>query len=368
MWILPKQLHTSAFVPDTEALSLDLNESSQLCAQSLFVRSKPSPLRIWLQKWKRDSWTQHLFGRILKPSHGNSFEIRWTFFLEATPASPSVQPGSDLEQTTQDIFGPTSQAAFAFFDQSSVSLRMLKGTLALDSEKSLENWKSLVTKRRGEYSARLNAARLTSENESSSWPSPVASEVRQGFQDRSRGMKGSQESLTIVVVKSWPTPDTNNHRDGTTLRKDNKLEQGGFHGISLHHAMSKYGLPGQANHSTLGSHPESWATPEGMEGGKISRGGKRKNELLLTGQVKAWATPQSRDAKGAEGRMIRDGKSTDLPSQTEVEQTGAWNRNNGRLNPRWVETLMGVPIGWTMPSCTQPVTIAQTSCAYLETE
>ena len=24
-----------------------------------------------------------------------------------------------------------------------------------------------------------------------------------------------------------------------------------------------------------------------------------------------------------------------------------------KLNPRWVETLMGLPIGWTMPSCTE---------------
>jgi hypothetical protein len=80
--------------------------------------------------------------------------------------------------------------------------------------------------------------------------------------------------------------------------------------------------------------------------------------------MKAWATPQTRDAKGAEGRMIRDGKSTDLPSQTEVEQTGAWNRNNGKLNPRWVETLMGLPVGWTMPSCACPVTIEPMNCDY----
>jgi hypothetical protein len=40
---------------------------------------------------------------------------------------------------------------------------------------------------------------------------------------------------------------------------------------------------------------------------------------------------------------------------------------SGKLNPRWVETLMGLPIGWTMPSCTSPVTIAQTSCASSET-
>jgi hypothetical protein len=37
-------------------------------------------------------------------------------------------------------------------------------------------------------------------------------------------------------------------------------------------------------------------------------------------------------------------------------------QHSGKLNPRWVETLMGLPIGWTMPSCTSPQTIAPTSC------
>lgn len=27
----------------------------------------------------------------------------------------------------------------------------------------------------------------------------------------------------------------------------------------------------------------------------------------------------------------------------------------GQLNPRWVETLMGLPVGWTMASCLQPI-------------
>ena len=27
----------------------------------------------------------------------------------------------------------------------------------------------------------------------------------------------------------------------------------------------------------------------------------------------------------------------------------------GKLNPRWVETLMGLPVGWTMSSCLQPI-------------
>ena len=40
----------------------------------------------------------------------------------------------------------------------------------------------------------------------------------------------------------------------------------------------------------------------------------------------------------------------------------------GKLNPRWVETLMGLPVGWTMPSCASPVTIALMNFGSLETE
>ena len=94
-WILPKQLHTLACALDTAALSLDSNESSQVCAQSLFVRSSPLPVRTWSAKWKRDSWSQHLFGRILKPSLGNRFATAWTSSLAVTPANHSVQQASD---------------------------------------------------------------------------------------------------------------------------------------------------------------------------------------------------------------------------------------------------------------------------------
>jgi hypothetical protein len=265
----------------------------------------------------------------------------WTFSLEVTPASHLVQPGSDLEQTTQDIFGPTSQAAFDFFDQSSASSRMSRGTSALDCEKSLENWKNLVTKQRGEYSQRLNAARLTSEKEYLSWPTCAARNWKgtsPGYLTRLDG-KSRVDQLPVAVDQAeagnWPTP---------TVQEAGKIGNQANHGqtaLSNHPALrggvtrqkfekGKHGPPVQANNSTLGSRPESWATPEGMAGGKISRGGKRKNELPLTGQVKQDAS--------------------------------------GKLNPRWVETLMGLPVGWTMPSCQSPVTIAPTSCASLETE
>jgi hypothetical protein len=90
-------------------------------------------------------------------------------------------------------------------------------------------------------------------------------------------------------------------------------------------ASEMSGRPDQANSSTSGSRQESWATPR--------LGGVEK----------------------AETRLAR-GKDIGLHGQV-----GAMT-NSAKLNPRWVETLMGLPIGWTMPSCTSPVTIAPTSC------
>src|SRR5574343_1304504 len=108
-WILPKQLHTLASALDTEALILDSNEQSQACAQSLLVRSKPSPARIWSLKWKRDCWTQHLSGRILKPSLGSRFADEWASSLGVIRASRSAQPVSASEQTTPATCGHSSQ-------------------------------------------------------------------------------------------------------------------------------------------------------------------------------------------------------------------------------------------------------------------
>ena len=40
----------------------------------------------------------------------------------------------------------------------------------------------------------------------------------------------------------------------------------------------------------------------------------------------------------------------------------------GKLNPRWVETLMGIPIGWTMVNCVNPYVIERMNCDSSETE
>ena len=70
------------------------------------------------------------------------------------------------------------------------------------------------------------------------WPTVMSSEARQGFQDRSRGKKGTQESLsTVATLAAWPTP--------TSLAKstDTNNEAGNSAGLVAirKHAMASHG-------------------------------------------------------------------------------------------------------------------------------
>jgi hypothetical protein len=96
---------------------------------------------------------------------------------------------------------------------------------------------------------------------------------------------------------------------------------------------------------------KQWATPRNCGGpdfAKTTRPTSTSNSPSLPTQVamQGWITPKASDGKSP-------GISRDIHLN---HQAG------GKLNPRWVETLMGLPIGWTMPSCTSPQTIAPMSC------
>ena len=115
----------------------------------------------------------------------------------------------------------------------------------------------------------------------------------------------------------------------------------------------------------------NWPTP--MAGTKDHMGSsvdyyKRREEkgkqIDLQGQIllQKWTTPIARDCFEIEMNFQiptrKDGKHRlDTMSRQIHHQEGY----RGKLNPRWVETLMGIPVGWTMPSCMNPVTIAQTN-------
>ncbi len=93
---------------------------------------------------------------------------------------------------------------------------------------------------------------------------------------------------------------------------------------------------------------------EPLSSRKPGTGGK----ILAEEAKKSWGTPQARDWKGAQGRAYKGG-AKDLPAQTEgvpphagppaPEKSSTSGKNHGspKLNPNWVEQLMGLSTGWT---------------------
>ena len=96
------------------------------------------------------------------------------------------------------------------------------------------------------------------------------------------------------------------------------------------------------------------------QGGKAGRVGRVRYSLQTMARHDLWPTPVAKDAQGARnatsvrqpGSKHNDGKTlTDaviLSGDATLEETERGNRVvGGALNPRWVEWLMGFPVGWT---------------------
>jgi hypothetical protein len=374
MWILPKQLHTSPFVPDTAALISDLNEQSQICAQSLLARSKPSPARTWSQRWKRDSWTQHLSGRILKPSHGQTFVTAWTSSLAATRANPSAQPANASEPKTHDTSGRLSQPELLQCDLVPAFLKTSTDISRWGFPTCCKTWQDWVTERRGAWRARVNAARLTRGSGSLSWPTISVNESKNSV-GKSQLDRNSVPLATMAVMQdsaNWPTPDA--HQFGSALGANQKSPATITHAVKF---WDKHGQAAPASSNTRGSRQGlSWATPAARDtqGKRGAAANARKGNPLdtLPNQMAQWGTPTARDHKSGRGNEQREYK--ELTPMVERQQTG-------KLNSQWVTQLMGLPLGFVSPSCPASViknwprfvtgwlqaTIAPTSCDSSET-
>jgi hypothetical protein len=170
-------------------------------------------------------------------------------------------------------------------------------------------------------------------------------------------MKGQQESLTTVVIKqhgpavpaSWPTP---NCMDVITPTRDlTQMESKGHWGKSMNTGklseMVNYGHPVPASGSTDGSRPEWWQTATVSTGAHRQKDGSMTDKLDQ--QVKqSWPTPASAGVTGgptglAGGSGNREKLASMLPD-AEARAMGC-----GKLNPRWVCTLMNVPVFWVKP-------------------
>ncbi len=350
MWIIPKNLPISHSALDMVESTLDFNELSEMCEQSLLWRSKPSRARTWSQRWKRVSWMRLLSGRILKLSLGNSFAERWTSSLEASLASHSLPLALDEEATTRATCGHTSREGSDLSDLPLFSWRTSKGSSPQSSRAitgqtpkerqwlsmSSESFSAWVTNQRREHSARLKSARLTNERELSSWRSPTASAI------------GEETGLVTRSGEPWRGEGRAYRADGTNKQHDLNLQ------------VLADGQPGEASPSMIGSHrgpspkENNWKTPTAAEGGEIGNSinkgqiGLSNDPILEQGMVKTFPTPCARDYKDMALKKQRSDRRSGKPRlEDSLPQAVLLDVSyRGDLNPRWVEKLMGLEIGW----------------------
>jgi hypothetical protein len=157
----------------------------------------------------------------------------------------------------------------------------------------------------------------------------VRPEMPAAIQERRRkGQKPWPTDSDCGTPESWPTP------------RSEDSEQTGAHAGVADTLTSKARL--------------DWPTPEGMAGGKTSRGGARKDELLLTGMVQAHrcAGPPAPARSSTSGKR-RDWRTPEAMERgvhpcpdAKAGQHSLVTQAKGQLNPAWVTQLQGLPDGW----------------------
>jgi len=289
MWIVPKNKELSACVPDMAESSWDSSELARLFARSVMWRSKPSLARTWSQRLKRVTWMQRLSGRTLKPSLHKAFEEKYTASLAVIPASRLAVQDSEKEPTTPDTFGRILLESSRQLDLFGASSRTSPDTLPLDSRKFIEAYGIWVTKLRQDSLQRQRSVHLINESDCLSWLTPDVS-------DR-RSEKSNQQGLSNQV--NWPPPKQRDHKGKS---------QRGIHkpGDALMNMVELNGLLAPDSPSSTGKNRELWSTPE------------------------------AEHQKGYHNQK----------NGTVIEKLGT-QAGKGKLNPDWVEQLMGLEVGWT---------------------
>jgi hypothetical protein len=256
---------------------------------------EPQPLS-W-HGWRRRPWLRLLYGTTCAPSTADRGAAEWILSLPVIPASRFLRLGSDSERTTLDTSGRKSGESSTRPALLSPSSRTSEGT---------SSWASIE----------------------SSWTSPPSGSMRSGrFSERA-----TSEHRTAATGSGFS-------RGGATWDRDDPTPTPDADG--------------------------NWPTPRAMTGGPESA--ERKKELGRTnsggGDLQAaaisWPTPTAGDSKASGSRNAEGSSANQGVSLTDAIRTGdssgrrdrsterPGDESTPRLNPLFVEWLMGVPRGWT---------------------
>ena len=309
MWIDPKipplELSVSALDTVEQKLVSSLQDSQS--HPSLFVRSKAIPLQSHLRKCKKDKFHLALCSQISPNFVVNPMRDTLISLQQAFPVNLFRWQERKKESKTPDIFFQTSlelsksaNQKESFLKMSSESYRPKQQWVNQYCFMSYDNWNKEVTHVRGEYSRQNKLVQDIREKESTS---------------SERGQK----------VSSWATPNTMDYLPPKSVEAIRKQQEGHRKGRTRPSNLRE-----QVDAKTMSMYP----TPRTSDG----EGGRVKT-------IKVDGTWRSVRKKSNQlfGAKLRDAIETEAQEALPEE----FDNYNYRLNPDWVEKLMGLPRGYT---------------------
>ena len=310
----------SAFCPCVP-VSPDLTPESgwrlKMLVRSATWRTTPMPAARWMRLWKRKPWMTRLFGRICEPSMAARGAERWIaswadFHVNRSPwlanAEESRTPGtsgptSPGSSTSADPSGRSSKTSPAY----SASLLPMDGLPTSTSRTTYLEWVSAL---RRESTARRKSAHRISGSACSSWPTPKViqggPESARRKQELGRTASGGGDLQSTAV--NWPTP----------MARDGAKRSGG-----------------KRKKDDLSSRVEAWPSPTAHDGRRPGLDAKSTQGANLSKSVSQFSLQDLGTGT--------DGLGSSPPGQTSPPPSAG----KPKLNPLFVEWLMGFPEGWS---------------------
>jgi len=284
MWIVAPGYSPSA--PGSEGSISASSWPFPALERSVSWRGSLSPAKSWLTRWRRGGWIKRLCGRICKPSTAQRGVDAWISSLRDTHASRSPLQGSARARKTRATCGPKSLESLGKYDRATSSWRTSQDTFGWDLSESSVILPNSGSMRSGLLYERPMLEPRTEGRDSSCWPTaPVC-----GNHNRTGASATSGDGLS-TAAKEWPTP----------ISRDWK------------------GSPGV-----------------------------NRTQRSLPRDAVQWATPTTRDWKGG-ADPSPNAPTNGLLGRQAPRATGPQSPHGctRRLNPAFVEWLMGIPLGWT---------------------
>jgi hypothetical protein len=319
------------YVPASEASNSDSNLPSQPLAQSVTWRGKPIRSLSHSPVFAMVFLTMHQSGLTSKPSTASRGVALWIASLAAIPVSPSPTRAVEKGRTIPDTSGPISGESSLKSNHDSVSLKTWLDTFHLVLNQYGETFAIWVTRLKLDSLRRLKLALHISGSGSSSWRTPTDDSRRGGAANPlDRILQGHTVNLQDQA-SYWPTPNVPN--GGRTMTPEDISNKG-----ATAKGKRQVGLENVAR---------QWPTPRTSDQNGPGQHGEGGPDLRTEADM--WGTPTARDHKDGFNPSIKEPTNYRLGLQApRTPMPGQkFYASKRALNPRFVEWLMGFPIGWT---------------------